>query len=704
MLDTIIKLADKIDERIYILSLDAKKAFDSVDHKFMYSTLRAYGFGEEFIKTIQTIYKDLTASVMVNGFKSGVIRLLRGVKQGDALSCALFVIIIDPMLRAVERSNEIKSLEITSPFTNKKVELKISGYADDLTPVVNSLTSVQNVFHLYHRFSKVSGLYLNAQKTEILCIGGIQPAPQSVEIEYGDQTYDIVLSQRIKVCGISHPIADQESYNLNIKNNINKLKMQLNMWKSRNLSLKGKILITKVFGLSQLIYFLQTCPILTVDLKKIESLLYGFIWSSHSERPNDKIQRAIMKSPTIDGGLSAPDIFSLDTALKYRRWIRTASKENHPVSALQDRYLYEIGIVDKIPHLVCQKLLKKLPDQFYKVVFLLNNKIVTAMHNEIKSLVGSGDSISTSLLNFIANTPIASSPEITSYLHKTQLRLQMKFRNLTTYGLIIQSRQLGDEGGNWLTTLQAFQKIPIIWTNLLRNNPIWNNGGQHSIPFITDKKGRDFYVNAASTKHIRTYLTDSESKKINMTHLLLKHNFDPVNNFSLPNNPFDTWFTTQTYYQSFHFRVLHRAITTRAKLELYRILDSAVCPFCEEAEDDFEHALYKCPLSRFTWQNFQTYLGLVGVNFTVTTANVIFGIPRNIKLSGIINIVLTRIKKILLSPSSDRRCLSVDEIINIAKDQFQLELAVAKRHPRIPVTQNYVFNKKWETHNQFFVA
>jgi len=54
--------------------------------------------------------------------------------------------------------------------------------------------------------------------------------------------------------------------------------------------------------------------------------------------------------------------------------------------------------------------------------------------------------------------------------------------------------------------------------------------------------------------------------------------------------------------------------------------------------------------------------------------------------------------------SSDRRCLSVDEIVNIAKDQFQLELAVAKRHPRVPVSQNYVFNKKWETHNQFFVA
>ncbi len=158
------------------------------------------------------------------------------------------------------------------------------------------------------------------------------------------------MSQRIKVCGISHPIADQESYNLNIKENINKLKTQLNMWRSRNLSLKGKILITKVFGLSQLIYFLQTCHISAEDLKKIESLLYGFIWSSHSERPNDKIQRAIMKSSTVDGGLSAPDIFSLDKALKYRRWIRTACNENHPVSVLQDKFLNELGVVDKIPH------------------------------------------------------------------------------------------------------------------------------------------------------------------------------------------------------------------------------------------------------------------------------------------------------------------------------------------------------------------
>ncbi len=56
----------------------------------MYPNLKAYGFGEEFIKTIKTIYKDIKASVMVNGYKSGIIKLLRGVKQTNALSSALF--------------------------------------------------------------------------------------------------------------------------------------------------------------------------------------------------------------------------------------------------------------------------------------------------------------------------------------------------------------------------------------------------------------------------------------------------------------------------------------------------------------------------------------------------------------------------------------------------------------------------------------
>ena len=82
-----------------LISLDAKKAFDSVDHRYIEDTLRAYGFGLGFINIFKVLYKDISARILINGFQSESIKIERGVKQGDALSCAIFIICIDPLLR-----------------------------------------------------------------------------------------------------------------------------------------------------------------------------------------------------------------------------------------------------------------------------------------------------------------------------------------------------------------------------------------------------------------------------------------------------------------------------------------------------------------------------------------------------------------------------------------------------------------------------
>ena len=82
-----------------LVSLDTKKAFDSLSHKYIRETLRKYGFGESFISCFKTLYKDLTAKIMINGHMSIMINILKGVKQGDALSCALFIICIDPLCK-----------------------------------------------------------------------------------------------------------------------------------------------------------------------------------------------------------------------------------------------------------------------------------------------------------------------------------------------------------------------------------------------------------------------------------------------------------------------------------------------------------------------------------------------------------------------------------------------------------------------------
>jgi hypothetical protein len=80
-------------------SLDARKAFDSVSHDYIRETLKAYRFGDKFINYFNTIYNGLSVKVLVNGFFSEKINIESGVKQGDALSCSLFILCMDPLIR-----------------------------------------------------------------------------------------------------------------------------------------------------------------------------------------------------------------------------------------------------------------------------------------------------------------------------------------------------------------------------------------------------------------------------------------------------------------------------------------------------------------------------------------------------------------------------------------------------------------------------
>ena len=59
--------------------------------------------------------------------------------------------------------------------------------------------------------------------------------------------------------GIIYSDNEELAYEKNITDKIMKLENQIKRWLWRGLSLEGKVRITKTFGLSQLIYFLQCC-------------------------------------------------------------------------------------------------------------------------------------------------------------------------------------------------------------------------------------------------------------------------------------------------------------------------------------------------------------------------------------------------------------------------------------------------------------
>ena len=65
---------------------DFEKAFDSVDHNFLISTLKHFNFGDSFIRWVIVFYNNIKSSVTNNGFITDFFPIERGVRQGCPLS------------------------------------------------------------------------------------------------------------------------------------------------------------------------------------------------------------------------------------------------------------------------------------------------------------------------------------------------------------------------------------------------------------------------------------------------------------------------------------------------------------------------------------------------------------------------------------------------------------------------------------------
>lgn len=90
-----------------ILSLDAAKAFDSVEWTYLWEVMGAFGLGERFIRWIKMLYSTPRACMEINGMVSESFSLYRGTRQGCPLSPLLFALAIEPLAEAIRQSESI---------------------------------------------------------------------------------------------------------------------------------------------------------------------------------------------------------------------------------------------------------------------------------------------------------------------------------------------------------------------------------------------------------------------------------------------------------------------------------------------------------------------------------------------------------------------------------------------------------------------
>ena len=108
-----------------IVSIDAEKAFDKIQHSFRIKTLQKVGVEGTYLNIIKAIYDKPTANIL-SGEKLKTFPLRSGKRQGFPLSPLLFNIVLEVLATAIREEKEIKGIQI------EKEEVKPSLFADDM--------------------------------------------------------------------------------------------------------------------------------------------------------------------------------------------------------------------------------------------------------------------------------------------------------------------------------------------------------------------------------------------------------------------------------------------------------------------------------------------------------------------------------------------------------------------------------------------
>ena len=255
-----------------LLFLDFEKAFGSLEWDFLENCLEKFHFGPDLIKWVRTFYNDIQSCVINDGLCSQYFTIARGVRQGDPLSPYLFVTAVEILAIAIRNQENIKGISING------LETKLLQFADDTTAILSDLDSARALFILLELFEKASGLKLNVTKTEAMWISSCQNCES--------EPLGVKWKACIKFLGIFITYDVQLLVEKNFKQRLKKIKNTTNLWKSRGLSIHGKVNIIKALLLPKMIYassVICTPPDVT---KEFNTLVFHFLWNG-----KDKVTR-----------------------------------------------------------------------------------------------------------------------------------------------------------------------------------------------------------------------------------------------------------------------------------------------------------------------------------------------------------------------------------------------------------------------------
>ena len=235
-----------------IISIDAEKAFNKIQHPFMIKTLQKVGIEGTYLNITKAIYAKPIANVILNGEKLKAFPLRSGTSQGCPLSPLLFNIVLEVLAMAIREEKEIKGIQIG------KEEVKLSLSTDDMILYrENPKVATRKLLELNNESGKVARYKINAQKP----LAFLYTHDGKSEREIKETLPFTIASKRIKYLGINLPRETKAQCAENYKTLMKEVKDDTNRWRDIPCSWIGRINFVKMTILPKAIYRFNAIPI-----------------------------------------------------------------------------------------------------------------------------------------------------------------------------------------------------------------------------------------------------------------------------------------------------------------------------------------------------------------------------------------------------------------------------------------------------------
>ncbi|KAG7544019.1 Ribonuclease H domain [Arabidopsis thaliana x Arabidopsis arenosa] len=535
-----------------LLKLDLEKAYDRIRWDFLEDTLRAAGLPDTWVRWILKCVTGPSMNLLLNGEITEAFKPARGLRQGDPLSPYLFVLCMERLCHQIERSIESKEWK---PISISQGGPKLSHicFADDLILFAEaSVTQIRVIRKVLEKFCEASGQKVSLEKSKIFFSKNVhRDLEKLISEESGIQsTRDLG-----KYLGM--PVLQKRINKETFGGVLERVTSRLSGWKSRTLSLAGRLTLTKAVISSIPVHSMSTISLPKSTLDSLDRISRSFLWGSSPEkRKQHLISWKKVCRPKKDGGLGIRLARDMNKALLAKIGWRLL----HDDSSLWVRVLRSKYKVREVQNFAWGAVKSNWSSTWKSVAVGMREVVQPGL----SWVIGDGQCIRFWSDRWLSDKPLRE--EVTGVLPEGYDAIRV--------------RDMWTHGAGW----KLHQIVPFV-TERTRLKL-----GAVVVDFVTGAKDRvswgDSEDGQFSVKSAYATLTRDNTPRQNLSKL-----FDCVWRVIAPER-----------VKIFIWLGVHQVVMTNVERQRRHLADSGICQVCKGAEETIIHILRDCPAMAGIWR------------------------------------------------------------------------------------------------------